>query len=55
MKPAMKAKFIILCATLLASFNALQAAELTVGPGGFKTIGEGVAALKAGDTLTIMP
>jgi parallel beta-helix repeat protein len=55
MKSAMKAKLIILCATLLASFNALQAAELTVGPGCFKTIGEGVAALKAGDTLTIMP
>jgi hypothetical protein len=33
----------------------VSAAELTVGPGGFKTIGEGVAALKAGDTLTIMP
>jgi parallel beta-helix repeat protein len=32
-----------------------SAAELTVGPGGFKTIGESVAALKAGDTLTIMP
>lgn len=38
--------FLIACAS---------AAELTVGPGGFKTIGEGVAALKAGDTLTIMP
>ncbi|MFM2167030.1 MAG: hypothetical protein RIS79_1401, partial [Verrucomicrobiota bacterium] len=33
----------------------VSAAELTVGPAGFKTIGEGVAALKAGDTLTIMP
>ena len=44
-----------LVALLLASPAALHAAELTVGPGGFKTIGEGVAALKAGDTLTIMP
>ena len=44
-----------LIALLLASPAALRAAELTVGPGGFKTIGEGVAALKAGDTLTIMP
>ena len=35
--------------------SSASAAELTVGPGGFKTIGEGVAALKAGDTLTIMP
>ncbi|MBL9181172.1 MAG: hypothetical protein JNN17_03465 [Verrucomicrobiaceae bacterium] len=35
--------------------SCASAAELTVGPGGFKTIGEGVAALKAGDTLTIMP
>jgi parallel beta-helix repeat protein len=51
MKPAL----IHLYALLLASPATLQAAELTVGPGGFKTIGEGVAALKAGDTLTIMP
>lgn len=35
--------------------SCASAAELTVGPGGFKTISEGVAALKAGDTLTIMP
>ena len=32
-----------------------SAADLTVGCGALKTIGEGVAALKAGDTLTIMP
>lgn len=51
MKPAL----IHLSALLLASPAALRADELTVGPGGFKTIGEGVAALKAGDTLTIMP
>ncbi|MFM7606555.1 MAG: fibronectin type III domain-containing protein [Prosthecobacter sp.] len=44
-----------LIALLLASPVALCAAELTVGPSGFRTIGEGVAALKAGDTLTIMP
>lgn len=36
-----------LIALLLASPAALHATELTVGPGGFKTIGEGVAALKA--------
>jgi parallel beta-helix repeat protein len=48
-------KRLCLIALLLASPAALCAAELTVGPGGFKTIGEGVAALKAGDTLTIMP
>jgi parallel beta-helix repeat protein len=35
--------------------SCASAAELTVGPDGFKTIGEGVAALKAGNTLTIMP
>jgi parallel beta-helix repeat protein len=35
--------------------SCASATEITVGPGGFKTIGEGVAALKAGDTLTIMP
>lgn len=35
--------------------SCASAAEITVGPGGFKTISEGVAALKAGDTLTIMP
>ena len=41
---------------LLASLHAaLPAAEITVGPSGFKTIAEGVAALKAGDTLTILP
>ena len=35
---------------LLASLHAaLPAAEITVGPSGFKTIAEGVAALKAGD------
>ena len=32
-----------------------SAAEITVGPTGFKTITEGVSVLKAGDTLTIMP
>jgi parallel beta-helix repeat protein len=41
--------------TLCFLISCSSAAELTVGPGGFKTIGEGVAALKAGDTLTIMP
>ena len=46
---------ILIHTLLLASLTALHAAEHTVGPGGFKTIGEGVAALKAGDTLTIMP
>ena len=40
---------------LCSLISCASAAELTVGPGGFKTIGEGVAALKAGDTLTIMP
>jgi parallel beta-helix repeat protein len=35
--------------------SCVSAAELTVGPGGFKTISEGMAALEAGDTLTIMP
>lgn len=43
MKPAL----IHLSALLLVSPAALHAAELTVGPGGFKTIDEGVAALKA--------
>ncbi len=51
----MKAKFRLLFAVLFAQFNASQAAEHTVGPGELRTIGEGVAALKAGDTLTIMP
>jgi parallel beta-helix repeat protein len=51
----MKAKFRLLCAALFAQLNALHAAEHTVGSGGLKTIGEGVAALKPGDTLTIMP
>ena len=46
---------ILIHTLLLASLTALHAAEHMVGPGGFKTIGEGVAALKAGDTLTIMP
>jgi parallel beta-helix repeat protein len=32
-----------------------QAADLTVGPRGFATIGAGVQALKPGDTLTIAP
>jgi parallel beta-helix repeat protein len=40
---------------LLASLTVLHSAEHTVGPDGFKTIAEGIAALKAGDTLTIMP
>ncbi|MBK8035708.1 MAG: right-handed parallel beta-helix repeat-containing protein [Verrucomicrobiaceae bacterium] len=35
--------------------SCASAADLTVGPQGFKTIGEGVAELKAGDTLTILP
>ena len=42
-------------ALFLVPLTKLHAAELTVGPAGFKTIGEGVAALKPGDTLTIMP
>lgn len=50
MKSVMKAKFIIRWAILLAPLNALFAAELTVGPGGFKTIGEGVEAW--GDIVT---
>jgi parallel beta-helix repeat protein len=45
----------LLTALLLPALAALHAAEHTVGPGGFKTIGEGVAALNAGDTLTVMP
>ena len=43
----MKHALIHLSALFLASPAALHAAELTVAPGGFKTIGEGVAALKA--------
>jgi hypothetical protein len=38
------------CLVITALFiSYTSAAERTVGPGGFKTIGEGVAALKAGD------
>ncbi|WP_395740486.1 hypothetical protein [Prosthecobacter sp.] len=44
---------------LLACCATLNAAELRVDPKGqapdFKTVGEGMAALKPGDTLTIMP
>jgi len=46
MKSAMKAKLIIRWAILLAPLNTLFAAELTVAPSDFKTIGEGVATLK---------
>ena len=35
--------------------SCASAAELAVGPTSFKTIGEGVAELKPGETLTIMP
>ena len=48
-------RLLLIPAFLLAPLTALHAAEHTVGPQGFKTIAEGVAVLKAGDTLTIMP
>jgi hypothetical protein len=55
MKTALTLHATILFTQLLAPMAMLHAAELTVGPGGFQTIGEGVAVLKAGDVLTIMP
>ncbi len=55
MNPVMKLKLILLTVMLLPALAPLHAAEHTVGPGGFKTIGEGVAELNAGDTLTVMP
>jgi hypothetical protein len=51
----MKPTLTLLTALLLAPLAALHAAEITVGSSSFETIAEGVAALKAGDTLTIMP
>jgi hypothetical protein len=51
----MKPRLTLLTALLLVPLAALPAAEIAVGPSGFKTIAEGVAALKARDTLTILP
>ncbi|MBB5032117.1 right-handed parallel beta-helix repeat-containing protein [Prosthecobacter vanneervenii] len=51
----MNKEYGLFAALLLAPLFSLHAAEHNVGPGGFKTITEGVAALKPGDTLTIMP
>jgi hypothetical protein len=45
-------KRLSLLIAILVQLTAMQAAEVTDG---FKTIGEGVTVLKAGDTLTIMP
>ena len=51
----MNTKYRILTALLFAPLVMLHASEITVGPGGVKTISEGVSTLKAGDMLTIMP
>ncbi|MCX6849880.1 MAG: hypothetical protein NTY98_13240 [Verrucomicrobia bacterium] len=51
----MNKEYGLFAALLLAPLFSLCAAEHSVGPGGFKTIAAGVAALKPGDTLTIMP
>ena len=51
----MNKEFSFFAALMVIPLGSLHAVEHTVGPGGFKTIAEGVAALKPGDTLTIMP
>lgn len=51
----MKRILFVLASLFLTSLAELSAAEYAVGPRGFKTIAEGVSALKPGDTLTIRP
>ncbi len=46
---------ILISTLLLAQLKVMHATEHIVGSSGFKSIAEGVAALRTGDTLTIMP